>query len=207
MLSFNFSDIELSERPSSLHRINEHQRLSQRAVTGTPKPPTTELNDIFISVKTTKNYHDSRLALIIKTWFQLAKEQVCTHLLLFLLSFSYEIYGNLLVRIFLSCLWLPFMVFQIYFGFTFWMGFRGNFVVFRLLFLKSLENYLKALMLILPQRKLVTVRRTLLQKVTIKFIVLVQSSSKIKRFWFHNHQRKSNFNFQNEILPLLFSGT
>ncbi|KAL5290952.1 MFNG family protein [Megaselia abdita] len=75
MLSFNFSDIEVSERPSSLHRSNEHQRLSQRAVTGTPKPPTTELNDIFISVKTTKNYHDSRLALIIKTWFQLAKEQ------------------------------------------------------------------------------------------------------------------------------------
>lgn len=46
------------------------------AVTATPKPPTTVLDDIFISVKTTKNYHDTRLALIIKTWFQLAKGQV-----------------------------------------------------------------------------------------------------------------------------------
>lgn len=126
MLSFNFSDIEVSERPSSLHRNSEHQRLSQRAVTGTPKPPTTELNDIFISVKTTKNYHDSRLALIIKTWFQLAKEQVRRHLLLFLLSFSFEIYGNCLVRI-LSRLWiLPFMAFEISFGFTFWRVFGGT---------------------------------------------------------------------------------
>lgn len=46
------------------------------SVTGTPKPPNLLLNDIFISVKTTKNYHDNRLALIIKTWFQLAKDQV-----------------------------------------------------------------------------------------------------------------------------------
>lgn len=46
------------------------------AVTATPKPPTTVLDDIFISVKTTKNNHDTRLALIIKTWFQLAKGQV-----------------------------------------------------------------------------------------------------------------------------------
>lgn len=109
MLSFNFSDIEVSERPSSLHRNSEHQRLSQRAVTGTPKPPTTELNDIFISVKTTKNYHDSRLALIIKTWFQLAKEQVrCLLFFYFLFHglesrrlgfFSLEIYGNLLHRV------------------------------------------------------------------------------------------------------------
>lgn len=50
--------------------------LSQGAVTATPKPPTTELSDIFISVKTTKSYHATRLPLIIKTWFQLAKDQV-----------------------------------------------------------------------------------------------------------------------------------
>lgn len=50
------------------------------AVTATPKPPTTVLDDIFISVKTTKNYHDTRLALIIKTWFQLAKGQVSFYL-------------------------------------------------------------------------------------------------------------------------------
>lgn len=34
------------------------------------------LNDIFISVKTTKHYQYTRLPIILKTWFQLAKEQV-----------------------------------------------------------------------------------------------------------------------------------
>lgn len=38
--------------------------------------PTLELDDIFISVKTTKDYHDTRLSMIIKTWYQLAKDQV-----------------------------------------------------------------------------------------------------------------------------------
>lgn len=47
----------------------------QLSVTGTPKPPTTELDDLLISVKTTKAYHDTRLEMIIKTWYQLAKEQ------------------------------------------------------------------------------------------------------------------------------------
>ncbi|EDV95819.1 GH15563 [Drosophila grimshawi] len=82
--SFNFSDIEVSERPTAtlLTELARRSRngellhdLSQRAVTATPQPPTTELDDIFISVKTTKNYHDTRLALIIKTWFQLARDQ------------------------------------------------------------------------------------------------------------------------------------
>lgn len=35
-----------------------------------------DLDDIFISVKTTKKFHDSRLKMLVKTWFQLAKEQV-----------------------------------------------------------------------------------------------------------------------------------
>ncbi|KAM8710816.1 hypothetical protein ACLKA7_017445 [Drosophila subpalustris] len=82
--SFNFSDIEVSERSTAtlLTELARRSRngellhdLSQRAVTATPQPPTTELDDIFISVKTTKNYHDTRLALIIKTWFQLARDQ------------------------------------------------------------------------------------------------------------------------------------
>lgn len=50
----------------------------QQSVTGTPKPPTTELDDLLISVKTTKGYHDTRLEMITKTWYQLAKEQVRT---------------------------------------------------------------------------------------------------------------------------------
>ena len=36
----------------------------------------TTLDDLFISVKTTKNFHNSRLDVIIKTWFTLAREQV-----------------------------------------------------------------------------------------------------------------------------------
>uniref|UniRef100_A0A182FFA8 Fringe-like glycosyltransferase domain-containing protein n=1 Tax=Anopheles albimanus TaxID=7167 RepID=A0A182FFA8_ANOAL len=54
--------------PYDLHRVP--------AVTGTPKPPTTELDDLLISVKTTKSYHDTRLEMITKTWYQLAKEQI-----------------------------------------------------------------------------------------------------------------------------------
>lgn len=85
--SFNFSDIEINEEDATAAaRLDELARRSrngellhdlwQRAVTATPQPPITELDDIFISVKTTKNYHDTRLALIIKTWFQLARDQV-----------------------------------------------------------------------------------------------------------------------------------
>ncbi|XP_018567115.1 fringe glycosyltransferase [Anoplophora glabripennis] len=45
------------------------------SATATIKPPTTTLDDVFISVKTTKNYHSKRLPVILKTWFQLAKKQ------------------------------------------------------------------------------------------------------------------------------------
>ncbi|KAJ9590161.1 hypothetical protein L9F63_016717, partial [Diploptera punctata] len=43
--------------------------------TGTSRPVGTQLNDVFISVKTTRNYHKWRLPVILKTWFQLAKDQ------------------------------------------------------------------------------------------------------------------------------------
>lgn len=46
------------------------------SATATVKPPSTNLNDLFISVKTTKHYHKRRLLFILKTWFQLAKAQV-----------------------------------------------------------------------------------------------------------------------------------
>jgi len=36
----------------------------------------TQLDDVFISVKTTASYHKARLAVILKTWFQLAANQV-----------------------------------------------------------------------------------------------------------------------------------
>lgn len=45
--------------------------------TTTPKTPVPlQLEDIFISVKTTKKNYASRLDVIIKTWFQLAKDHV-----------------------------------------------------------------------------------------------------------------------------------
>jgi fringe protein len=44
--------------------------------TGTTRPIRTQLSDVFISVKTTRNYHKWRLPVILKTWFQLAKDQV-----------------------------------------------------------------------------------------------------------------------------------
>lgn len=49
------------------------------SATATTKPPSTTLNDVFISVKTTKYYHAHRLPIILKTWFQLAKNQASYH--------------------------------------------------------------------------------------------------------------------------------
>lgn len=46
------------------------------SVTATLRPLTTTLDDVFISVKTTKHYHKNRLPIILTTWFQLAKDQV-----------------------------------------------------------------------------------------------------------------------------------
>lgn len=66
----------------------QRRRLYEYSVTATPKPATTNLNDIFISVKTTKIYHDTRLDIIIKTWFQLAPDQVS---------------GNIYVSVFFAC--------------------------------------------------------------------------------------------------------
>ncbi|XP_066258035.1 fringe glycosyltransferase [Euwallacea similis] len=46
------------------------------SATATVRPPATILRDLFISVKTTESYHSSRLSIILKTWFQLAKKQI-----------------------------------------------------------------------------------------------------------------------------------
>lgn len=54
------------------------QQLPTGTTTATAKPPSIDLDDIFLSVKTTKGNHDSRLNIIHKTWFQQAKEQVNT---------------------------------------------------------------------------------------------------------------------------------
>ena len=50
---------------------------TQRAKSNSDYKRNTELHDIFISVKTTNKYHKSRVDLILKTWYLLAKDQVC----------------------------------------------------------------------------------------------------------------------------------
>ncbi len=39
-------------------------------------PPRTEQEDLFISVKTSRKFHESRLGVVLKTWFQLARDQI-----------------------------------------------------------------------------------------------------------------------------------
>lgn len=63
--------------PRSLAKEPDYAEAAVEAgSTATPKPPLGRLQDVYISVKTTGHYHRARLAVIIKTWFQLAKDQV-----------------------------------------------------------------------------------------------------------------------------------
>lgn len=48
------------------------------------------LDDIFISVKTTKHYQYTRLPIILKTWFQLAKDQVSVDFVLIYLALKWK---------------------------------------------------------------------------------------------------------------------
>lgn len=74
LLAFSNEEI-LFSTPVASSAVPTSQTL--RARTFSAPPLFNEiLNDIFISVKTTKNYHESRLRAILKTWFQIAKKQV-----------------------------------------------------------------------------------------------------------------------------------
>lgn len=64
------------EVPASRKLISEDLPVTLPVATATMVPFTTNLNDVFISVKTTKHYHHSRLPAIIDTWFQFARNQV-----------------------------------------------------------------------------------------------------------------------------------
>lgn len=75
LISSNSVGVRHHSKPTRSDYYDSYQNGQQPAVTGTPKPPTTELDDLLISVKTTKGYHDTRLEMITKTWYQLAKEQ------------------------------------------------------------------------------------------------------------------------------------
>lgn len=72
--------IPIAETPLHLNDVDvdgdDRKLLATGTTTATVKPPSIELDDIFLSVKTTKGNHDSRLNIIHETWFQQAKEQV-----------------------------------------------------------------------------------------------------------------------------------
>ncbi|XP_014469070.1 PREDICTED: fringe glycosyltransferase [Dinoponera quadriceps] len=64
------------EAPASRRIISEESPpVTPPVATATMAPYATNLDDVFISVKTTKHYHHSRLPVIIATWFQFAKNQ------------------------------------------------------------------------------------------------------------------------------------
>lgn len=65
-----------STTSTSGHKTEQHEETSRDYNTYEWSNANIDLDDIFISVKTTKKYHDSRLKTIVKTWFQLARDQV-----------------------------------------------------------------------------------------------------------------------------------
>ncbi|XP_037044532.1 fringe glycosyltransferase-like [Bradysia coprophila] len=71
----NTVDVKHDFRIKTNIKPKDELKIRSAATSATPKPPTIELNDIFISVKTTKSNHNNRLDLILNTWHQLAKEQ------------------------------------------------------------------------------------------------------------------------------------
>lgn len=66
----------LAEEPSQNDVYDIQFSTEISSATATLRPPATTLDDVFISVKTTRSYHSNRLPIILKTWFQLAKKQV-----------------------------------------------------------------------------------------------------------------------------------
>ncbi|KAF6203686.1 hypothetical protein GE061_002019 [Apolygus lucorum] len=61
--------------PRSLSGDYDNNVVEVLRATATPSPSATSVSDLFISVKTTVHYHQARLPVILKTWFQLAKHQ------------------------------------------------------------------------------------------------------------------------------------
>ncbi|XP_054159609.1 fringe glycosyltransferase-like [Oppia nitens] len=62
---FEARDSSVQKASNNNNNVNNNKNLS----------PKTTLNDIFISVKTTKKFHTTRLESILKTWFKLANNQ------------------------------------------------------------------------------------------------------------------------------------
>ena len=63
-------------RRLGLSSLSASSRLLVPLSLSSTTPPPTEQEDLFISLKTSKQFHESRLAVVIKTWFQLARDQI-----------------------------------------------------------------------------------------------------------------------------------
>ena len=68
---WNFSVKTSLQTTKNIKNCDNHSQIIN------PKPlAKTELSDIFISVKTTKKYHNERVALLLETWWIFARTQV-----------------------------------------------------------------------------------------------------------------------------------
>lgn len=61
----------------NVHNSNTTIKLSNTAGKGYEQLPTTSVKDIYITVKTTKTSHSTRVRLILDTWWMFARDQVC----------------------------------------------------------------------------------------------------------------------------------
>lgn len=80
---------EIKEKPpiSSQNEQLKNLKTNQRKVAAFKENVSnsqTSLDDLFISIKTTKSFHHSRLSVILRTWFILARDQVCNFEILIL---------------------------------------------------------------------------------------------------------------------------
>lgn len=75
-------DTELSRKQRNAMSVEtikddqEKEKIQSIRTTVKPRDKRTELEDIFIAIKTTKKYHANRLKLLLDTWIALAKEEV-----------------------------------------------------------------------------------------------------------------------------------
>ncbi|KAK4286647.1 hypothetical protein Pmani_040263 [Petrolisthes manimaculis] len=69
-------EVEEEEGRGKERQEEERWRAMNTLVATATTRPETQLDDIFISVKTTRTFHRTRLDLLLKTWFQLAPKQV-----------------------------------------------------------------------------------------------------------------------------------
>lgn len=64
----------LHDRRKAIHTFQSP--LLNKLRSSVEERPKVSLNDIFITVKTSYKFHQSRLAVILKTWYQLARDQI-----------------------------------------------------------------------------------------------------------------------------------